>query len=107
MQVLSRPLLVQPTALDNCMQRHSNARTLVREPMLLGEEPWTYSKYMKGNKYIVITYITLTRYKELKYISRFVKVYCATLKMTRYIQWRYFTSTPSTRSICILSVTFV
>ena len=36
MQVLSRPLLVQPTALDNCMQRHINARTLVREPNAAG-----------------------------------------------------------------------
>jgi len=32
----------------------------------------------------VDTSVPLTRYKELKYVLRFVKVYCATLKMTRY-----------------------
>jgi len=61
----------------------------------MGDEPWAYIKYLEGNKDFVITYIVFTRYKELKYILRFVKVYCATLKMTRYEQWHY--CSPMTR----------
>jgi len=53
----------------------------------MGHEPWAYIKYVEGNKDFVITYIAFTRYKELTYILRFVTVYCATLKMTRYEEW--------------------
>jgi hypothetical protein len=52
--------------------------------VLLGEESCAYTKYLEGNKDFVITYVVLTRYKELKYVLRFVEVYCATLKMARY-----------------------
>ena len=34
-------------------------------PMLLGEELRGYTKYLEGNKDFVITYLALTRHKEL------------------------------------------
>jgi hypothetical protein len=76
-------------------------------PVLLGEEPWACTKYLEGNKDFVITYIKITRYKELTYVLRFVKVYCATLKMTRYEQWCCCSPIPYIRNISILRVTFI
>jgi len=75
--------------------------------VLMGDEPWAYIKYLEGNKDFVITYIAFTRYKELKYILRFVEVCCETSKIIRYEQWHYCSPIPYKRNICILRSAFM